>query len=143
MRLVMKNQKFIVLFRNVKYYRIVQIPVVVTQLKHEGRWLVTVSRDPCPQFLVHNHTSEPLVLAQPVLEGEEPSSTKFPLSECEGIRWWLVVGAGAVMHYSSPAHNERYPPPSPQPPQVQFLTFARARDGEYTSYFVSLSYLLS
>ncbi|RVE51489.1 hypothetical protein evm_003890 [Chilo suppressalis] len=50
------------------------LAVVVTQLRHEGRWLVTLARDPCPQFLVYNHTRESLALAQPRLLDVEPNN---------------------------------------------------------------------
>lgn len=38
---------------------------MVTQVRHEGRWLITVAPDPCPQFVVHNLTKTTLAVAQP------------------------------------------------------------------------------
>ncbi|KOB71630.1 Uncharacterized protein OBRU01_10898 [Operophtera brumata] len=52
------------------------VPVVITQMKHEGRWLVTVSEDPCPQLVVHNNTKTALSVAQPAHQGDEPSTSK-------------------------------------------------------------------
>ncbi|XP_059059916.1 intermembrane lipid transfer protein VPS13B [Achroia grisella] len=106
------------------------VPVVVTQLKLDGRWLIAVARDPCPQFLVHNRTSCPLMVAQPVQFTDEPSTSNITAStECAGTRWRCVVRPATMKHYSSPAHCARYPPPaSPAPPTVPFVTFAKLTD---------------
>ncbi|XP_052752571.1 intermembrane lipid transfer protein VPS13B isoform X4 [Galleria mellonella] len=105
------------------------VAVVVTQLKQDGRWLISVARDPCPQFVVHNCTSCPLAVAQPVHFTDEPSTSYINATpECSGVRWWCVVQPNAVTHYSSPAHCARYPPPAtPAPPTVPFLIFAKAK----------------
>lgn len=50
------------------------MPVVVTQVKQEGRWIVTVSPDPCPQLLVYNGTRGSIAIAQPI-RSEEPSNS--------------------------------------------------------------------
>ncbi|KAL4717819.1 hypothetical protein ACJJTC_000968 [Scirpophaga incertulas] len=103
------------------------IPVVVSQVKHEGRWVVVVSFDECPQFVVSNRTNEPLALAQPRHNGDEPSpSHTTAVPDCEGVRWWCTVNATAVTHYSSPSHCARFPPqangPSPDTSKIQYIT---------------------
>ncbi|KAL0902781.1 hypothetical protein ABMA27_000580 [Loxostege sticticalis] len=103
------------------------VPVVVTQLKHDSRWLVCVARDPCPQFVVHNRSREPFAIAQP-LPQDDPTARTAVVKECEGARWWCSVPAGATTHYSSPAYNARYPPPPSgevNTSTLQFLTLAR------------------
>ncbi|KAM3969019.1 vacuolar protein sorting 13B [Aphomia sociella] len=106
------------------------VAVVVTQQKQDGRWLVAVARDPCPQFVVHNRTSYPLSIAQPVYFTDEPSTSNITaVPECSGMHWWCVVQPSALTHYSTPAHCARYPPPATsKPPSVPFLSFAKAKE---------------
>ncbi|KAI8430531.1 hypothetical protein MSG28_000768 [Choristoneura fumiferana] len=111
---------------------VVQTAVVVVQQKHEGRWVVTVAPDPCPQFVVHNRTSHVLAIAEPVHHGEsQPASTQV-LPECAGARWWCAVAAGAVAHYSTPAHCARFPPPPEARPTqpIPFIAIGRATSYE-------------
>ncbi|XP_028176967.1 uncharacterized protein LOC114364842 [Ostrinia furnacalis] len=100
------------------------VAVVVTQMQHEGRWLVAVARDPCPQLLVHNRSHAPLAVAQPVEGGPGV------VPECAGARWWCSVPAGGVTHYSSPAHCARYPPPPGAEPPASLPLLVLARDTE-------------
>ncbi|XP_045784582.1 vacuolar protein sorting-associated protein 13B [Maniola jurtina] len=97
------------------------VAVVVTQVRHESRLVVTVAVDPCPQFVVRNRTSNALAVAQP--RTEDPASHNQPVRECSGVTWWCEVEAGGTTHYSTPAHCARYPP-SQQParPSIPFLT---------------------
>ncbi|XP_063545729.1 uncharacterized protein LOC134753720 [Cydia strobilella] len=102
------------------------IPVVIVQQKHEGRWLVTVAPDPCPQFVVHNRSSHALVIAQPDHSG--PVKT---IAECPGTRWHCAVEAGGVVHYSTPAHSARFPPPpnaAPNTDLIPFLTISKLNE---------------
>ncbi|XP_063394354.1 intermembrane lipid transfer protein VPS13B [Cydia fagiglandana] len=102
------------------------IPAVVVQQKHEGRWVVTVAPDPCPQFVVHNHSSHALLIAQPDLAG--PAKT---VAECPGTRWHCAVEAGGVVHYSTPAHSARFPPPpnaAPNTDLIPFLTIGKLNE---------------
>ncbi|XP_061707410.1 intermembrane lipid transfer protein VPS13B isoform X2 [Cydia pomonella] len=109
------------------------IPVVIVQQKHEGRWVVTVAPDPCPQFVVHNRSSHALAIAQPALSG--PAKT---IAECPGTRWLCSVEAGGVVHYSTPAHSARFPPPpnaAPNTDLIPFLTISKIneqRDPEWS-----------
>nr|XP_034839520.1 vacuolar protein sorting-associated protein 13B [Maniola hyperantus] len=95
--------------------------VVVTQVRHESRLVVTVAPDPCPQFVVRNRTSNALAVAEP--RTEDPATHNQPVRECSGVMWWCEVEAGGTTHYSTPAHCARHPP-SQQParPSVPFLT---------------------
>ncbi|XP_063634454.1 uncharacterized protein LOC134805094 [Cydia splendana] len=102
------------------------IPAVIVQQKHEGRWVVTVAPDPCPQFVVHNRSSHALVIAQSDLFG--PVKT---IAECPGTRWHCAVEAGAVVHYSTPAHSARFPPPphaAPNADLIPFLTISKLNE---------------
>ncbi|XP_063374098.1 intermembrane lipid transfer protein VPS13B [Cydia amplana] len=102
------------------------IPVVIVQQKHEGRWVVTVAPDPCPQFVVHNRSSHALAIAQPGLAG--PVKT---IAECPGTRWHCAVEAGGVAHYSTPAHSARFPPPpnaAPNTDLIPFLTISKLNE---------------
>ncbi|XP_048004674.1 vacuolar protein sorting-associated protein 13B-like [Leguminivora glycinivorella] len=102
------------------------IPVVIVQQKHEGRWVVTVAPDPCPQFVVHNRSSHALLIAQPDTTG--PAKT---IPECKGARWQCAVEAGGVVHYSTPAHSARFPPASnavPNTDQIPFLTISKFKE---------------
>ncbi|KAJ0183610.1 hypothetical protein K1T71_000033 [Dendrolimus kikuchii] len=108
------------------------VPVVVTQIKHEGRLMVVVAKDPCPQFVVHNRTKGPLAVAQPVHTGDDPSSSKVAaVLECSGTNWWCIVQPQTMTHYSTPAHCARYPPQTAtsSKPFLPFLIFAKAAEG--------------
>ncbi|XP_060809400.1 uncharacterized protein LOC106130565 isoform X3 [Amyelois transitella] len=106
------------------------IPVVVTQMKQDGRFLISVAPDPCPQFVVHNRTVTTLTIAQPVKTSEEPStSITVAERECDGTRWFCTIPPGAITHYSTPAHCARYPPPAVAcAPELPFLIFAKAKE---------------
>ncbi|XP_064076371.1 intermembrane lipid transfer protein VPS13B [Vanessa tameamea] len=86
------------------------VPIVVTQLRHEARWIVAFSEDRCPQFVVHNHTKTIIAIAQPA-ENEDGTNPMKPAQDCLGVQWWCVVESNTVMHYSTPAYCARYPPP--------------------------------
>ncbi|KAJ2954658.1 hypothetical protein O0L34_g2954 [Tuta absoluta] len=101
------------------------IAVVVTQQKHEGRWVVTLSRDPCPQFLVVNHTSVPVYLAQPYPTSDSTPGAHLKLMpECEGVYWHFSLLPGQSRHYSGPAHQLSQPLPSHQPRALPLLALA-------------------
>ncbi|XP_022832298.1 uncharacterized protein LOC111360569 [Spodoptera litura] len=107
------------------------VPIVVTQIKNDNRWLVVVAPDPCPQFLVHNHTRLTLAVAQPVHFPEEPSTSHtVAVTECAGTRWCCMVPPNAAVHYSTPAHCARYPPEGMPATSVAscYLTFAKGKE---------------
>ncbi|KAH9643537.1 hypothetical protein HF086_016744 [Spodoptera exigua] len=107
------------------------VPIVVTQIKSDDRWLVVVAPDPCPQFLVHNHTRLTLAVAQPVHLTDEPSTSNTePVTECAGTRWWCVMPPNAAIHYSTPAHCARFPPEGMPATSIVscYLTFAKGKD---------------
>ncbi|XP_037868646.1 uncharacterized protein LOC101746464 isoform X2 [Bombyx mori] len=108
------------------------VPIVITQIKHEDRWMISVARDRCPQFVVHNRTRHTLAVAQPMMSPEEPSTSAVPvMSECSGAGWWCIAHPQAVTHYTTPSHNNRYPPPAntfDSKPEIPFLTFTIVHD---------------
>ncbi|XP_053623621.1 uncharacterized protein Vps13B [Plodia interpunctella] len=106
------------------------IPVVVTQMKQDGRFLIAVGQDPCPQFVAHNRTGTTLSIAQPVMCNDEPSTSNTTAErEVSGTHWWCSIPPNAIIHYSTPEHCKRYPPPiPPRPYALPFLTFAKARE---------------
>ncbi|XP_075990406.1 vacuolar protein sorting 13B isoform X2 [Anticarsia gemmatalis] len=108
------------------------VPVLVSQVRHDSRWLVVLSHDPCPQFVVHNFTRMPLCIAQPAYDSHEPSTSYVQVSpECHGTRWYCTVQPRSAVHYSTPAYCERYPPPAAPPANlssVTMLTFGRMKD---------------
>ncbi|CAH0578321.1 unnamed protein product [Chrysodeixis includens] len=109
------------------------VPIVVTQIKHESRWLVVVAHDPCPQFAIHNHTRFPIAVGQPTHVDDAGSShVTEPAVECKGARWWCVAYPASAIHYSTPAYCARYPPPTPPTTaaasSVPFLTFTRGKE---------------
>ncbi|CAH0716660.1 unnamed protein product, partial [Brenthis ino] len=104
------------------------IPIIITQVHHEARWIITVAPDPCPQFVVHNRTKTPLAVAQPITDETTLKSVQV-VQECPGIKWWCVVKKNCVTHYSTPAHCARYPPPAHATrPPLPFLTVGHCRD---------------
>ncbi|XP_026331803.1 uncharacterized protein LOC113239151 isoform X1 [Hyposmocoma kahamanoa] len=102
------------------------MPVVVTQQKHDGRWLITVANDPCPQFALYNNTSTSIAVAQPVQVGEEASTSAVNVvPDCDGERWLCSINPNTLTHYSTPSHCARHPPSSETTCNLPFLTFAR------------------
>ncbi|XP_052746449.1 intermembrane lipid transfer protein VPS13B isoform X2 [Bicyclus anynana] len=80
--------------------------VVVTQMRHEYRWIVTVAPDPYPQFAVQNKTSANVMLvAQSTPEDMDKGRPKL---ECSGVKWWNTV-RDTVLMYSTPSYCEQYP----------------------------------
>ncbi|KAJ8737284.1 hypothetical protein PYW07_000555 [Mythimna separata] len=113
---------------------VASVPIVVTQMKQDSRWLVVVAQDPCPQFVVHNHTPLSLAVAQPLQppDGAASSYTE-PIPECDGVKWWCMLPPKTSVHYSTPAHCARFPPDAMPPHSTPspILTFARGKeDGE-------------
>ncbi|CAH2103450.1 unnamed protein product [Euphydryas editha] len=109
------------------------VPVVITQVKHETRWLITIAEDPCPQFVVHNRTKTTLAVAQPAKDDDNTTLVKT-VQDCVGVRWCCVVESNGVTHYSTPTHCARYPPPAHAELRnpLPFLTVGHCRDeGSY------------
>ncbi|CAK1554618.1 unnamed protein product [Leptosia nina] len=89
------------------------IPVVVCQQQHTGRWIITVSEDPCPQFLIHNRTAKPLAIAEPEKTRDIKLTDHAPrigTQECTGAKWWCIVEANSSTYYSCPDYYTNYPP---------------------------------
>ncbi|XP_038216589.1 uncharacterized protein LOC119835687 [Zerene cesonia] len=111
------------------------VPVVVCQQLHEGRWIITVAEDPCPQFLIQNRTGKPLAVAQPIqfdgsseLEPKQGRNRSQVVEECAGARWWCAVEAHAGAHYSTPAYCARYPPAEETRPTLPLLVVGVVRE---------------
>nr|XP_049694087.1 intermembrane lipid transfer protein VPS13B isoform X1 [Helicoverpa armigera]XP_049694095.1 intermembrane lipid transfer protein VPS13B isoform X1 [Helicoverpa armigera] len=109
----------------------VSIPIVVSQIRHDSRWMIVIAHDPCPQFLVHNHTRLTLQVAEPVHSPDEPSTSRVePITECAGTTWWCTVLPNSAVHYSTPSYCARYPPETMPPSTVSspYLTFSKGKE---------------
>ncbi|XP_041987845.1 vacuolar protein sorting-associated protein 13B isoform X2 [Aricia agestis] len=101
------------------------IPLTITQVYHEGRWIITIAKDDSPQYFIHNFTKYSVHVAQP-LDTDEPGQVKAA-EDCAGARWWCTLDACSYAYYTTPSWNARYPPtPNVPIPSIPFLTVARA-----------------
>ncbi|XP_050360676.1 intermembrane lipid transfer protein VPS13B isoform X2 [Nymphalis io] len=87
------------------------VPIAVTQLRHESRWIVTFSEDPCPQFVLQNRSKITIGIAQPAGTQDKINLSKT-VQDCVGVQWWCILEPNTITHYSTPAYCQRYPPPA-------------------------------
>ncbi|CAG4983959.1 unnamed protein product [Parnassius apollo] len=67
------------------------VPVVVTQQQTDGRWLVVVARDPCPQYVLQNLTRATLAVAQPRNVHSDPvAPTEVTTIRDNQESFWLI-----------------------------------------------------
>ncbi|XP_072931388.1 intermembrane lipid transfer protein VPS13B isoform X3 [Epargyreus clarus] len=110
------------------------VPVVITQVKHEGRWVVTVAADDHPQYVVRNHTRQPLALAQPLHNDRYAyHGDVTAVVEAVGCKWCFVLPPGDWSYYSTVDHMAHRPTNSEPnndliPPRDPFLVVGRLLD---------------
>ncbi|XP_049885072.1 intermembrane lipid transfer protein VPS13B isoform X3 [Pectinophora gossypiella] len=110
------------------------MPVVVTQHKHEGRWVVTVADDPCPQFVIHNQSQTTVAVGQPIDTDDNAFHVQVA-PECPDSQWYCTLPPQAVTHYSTPGYCSNLPPAPEAASPVPFLTFSMVHgEGGYPDW---------